>query len=114
MKQYAIQGLAKMIRKSQNTKMFQLNIIKMLEGLNFSKDKKEKVRTGSFFPHICLKCVSASQMALLGFSVILLFFSSCATSHDAQMHMTISHCERASTHNVEEERRTKKNKKPTK
>ena len=44
MKQYTIQGLAKMIRKSQNTKMFQLNVIKMLEGLNFSKDKKEKVR----------------------------------------------------------------------
>ena len=41
-KQYTIQGLAKIIRKCQNTKTLQLNVIKILEGLNFSKDKKVK------------------------------------------------------------------------
>jgi hypothetical protein len=32
-----------MIRKCQNTKTFQLNTMKVLEGLNFSAEKKNKV-----------------------------------------------------------------------
>jgi len=55
-KQYTIQGLAKMIRKSQNTKTFQLNVISILEGLNFSKEKKDKVETNKTLQHLTYRC----------------------------------------------------------
>ena len=47
-KQYTIQGLCKMIKKCQNTKTFQLNTIKVLEGINFAPIKNGKV-TNKFF-----------------------------------------------------------------